>query len=81
MDDQVQNLVEKVWAKFLVTPPERRLSESISEVCCPLGTERRAFFQESKIIYKESISNVKGMRMKLGLRMHDSTRPRTPVQH
>lgn len=32
MDDQVQTLVEKVWAKFLVTPPERRLSECISEV-------------------------------------------------
>lgn len=27
MDSQVERLVEKVWDKFLATPPERRFSE------------------------------------------------------
>lgn len=27
MDDQVQRLVDKVWAKFQQTPPDRRFSE------------------------------------------------------
>lgn len=40
MDDQVQNLVNKAWGKFLETPPERRLSESIAGASLVLCRDR-----------------------------------------
>lgn len=32
MDDQVQRLVEKAWAKYQAAPPDQRLRKSKSEL-------------------------------------------------